>query len=113
MLIPENLMIKRKSIKTFIYNTFLSVLVFFSISFLSVLMQIGPFHYYKNEEQYRLTIGFPFKYYNQFWLKGNDFPNSGWDIRHLIYDCLLTWTITIGVLAVINKIIRTDQFLQH
>lgn len=85
------------SAKKIIGPTALSILFFFSVSFVTVLFQINPLRYYKGEESYNLEVGFPFAYYYQFWLRGNEFPNSGWDIENLFYNCFLTWLITTGI----------------
>ena len=90
-------MSKLKLAWTIFKGTLISILVFLSISFITVLTQINPLHYYKNNEAYKLDIGFPFKYYGQFWLTGNSIPNSGWTVDHLFYDCLLTWFVVTGL----------------
>lgn len=95
---------KMKFIKTILTGTLLSILVFFAISFLTILIEINPIHLYKNGEPYRLDIGFPFKYYEQFWLRGSEIPNSGWLLNNLIYDCLLTWIVITGIYILILKI---------
>ena len=83
----------RSFILNILKGTVLSILVFFSLSFITVLFVISPLHLYEEEGPYRLEIGVPFKYYEQFWLRGNDFPNSGWMPDQLIYDCIITWVI--------------------
>lgn len=88
---------KLKLVRVILTGTLLSILVFLSISFITVLTEINPLHYYGNHEQYKLDIGFPFTYYGQFWLSGNTIPNSGWTINYLFYDCFLTWTIVTGI----------------
>lgn len=35
------------------------------------------------------NIGFPFKYYYQFWLSKSDSPNCGWNVEYFIYDFLI------------------------
>ena len=84
-------MSKTRLAKTIFTGTLLSILVFFSISFITVLIQISPLH--KHYETYKLDIGFPFKYYGQFWLSGSTMPNSGWTLSNLFYDCFLTWSV--------------------
>lgn len=78
-------------------GTLLSILVFFSISFISFLTQISPLHYYKNGEAYGIKVGFPFTYYEEFLMKGNTYPNAGWAIDHLLIDCLLTWLVVVCI----------------
>jgi hypothetical protein len=36
------------------------------------------------------NIGFPYKYYFQFWLNGSDSPNCGWNFNNFLVDLLLT-----------------------
>ena len=83
--------------KQFFVGTILSVLIFFSISFITILGQISPLHYYKKSEAYELKLGFPFTYYNQFWVSGNNYPNSGWKGDYLLYDGFLTWFLVTGI----------------
>ena len=40
-----------------------------------------------------VNIGFPFKYYYQFWLSGSNSPNCGWVITYFIYDVVIVWGI--------------------
>jgi len=77
--------------------TVLSALVFLSISFITVLADINPLHIYGKNKPYYLGIGFPFEYYNQFWLSGSTIPNSGWNLDHLLLDFLLTWVTVAGL----------------
>lgn len=86
---------KNISYISFFKATILAILTFFSVSFITILFQINPIHYYRNGESYRLAIGFPFVYYEQFWLRGNDFPNSSWNAIALFVDIILTWSITV------------------
>lgn len=84
-----------------IKGTLLSILIFFSISFLTVISQINtPLN--RMEENYELKIGFPFEYYHEFIV---DCPirNSAWNGTNLLLDCGLTWIITIALIIMINK----------
>jgi hypothetical protein len=81
----------------------LSILIFFSISFITVLFQIGPFHRYGLQETYQLNIGFPFTYYEQFWVNKSYSPNSGWHLDKLFIDCLITWISVVGLYLVYKK----------
>ena len=62
-----------------------SSLLFFSISFISVLWSINT--PWNRPEDDRLHIGFPWVYYEQFMV---DFPipNSNWAIEYLVLDVL-------------------------
>jgi len=92
-----------KSIKKIITASLLSILVFLSISFITVLLRMAPFHYYKNGEGIKFTIGFPFKYYTVFFANGNSTPNWGWATSYLVYDCLLTWAVVMVVYLTMMK----------
>lgn len=82
----------------------MSILIFFSISFTTILLQINPLHYYEENEMYKLDIGFPFTYYYQFLLSGSNSPNCGWILDKLIIDCLLTWIVVVGFYLLITHI---------
>ncbi|RSK38411.1 hypothetical protein [Hymenobacter perfusus] len=82
---------------TLLGGTLLAVVVFFAISFLTVLRHITPVHRYKPSEAYKLAIGFPWTYYYQFWVRGEDLPQFGWHVVHLGYDCLLTWLVVLAL----------------
>jgi len=97
-------MSNQKLIRNLISGTLLSILIFFSVSFVSVLAQINPIHNYKNGEPYRFDIGFPFRFYQQFWLRGNNIPNSGWFTDNLFYDCVLTWLVIVGLYILTQRI---------
>ncbi len=84
--------------KLFLKGTLLSILIFFSVSFLTVLFQINsPLH--RVNDKYDLSIGFPFRYYHEFMVDYST-PNSGWNIGNLILDCFLTWGVTILILII-------------
>ncbi|MCD8436036.1 hypothetical protein LNJ03_12110 [Tenacibaculum dicentrarchi] len=88
-------------IKTIIKGTALSSLIFFSISFLTVLFQINsPLN--RIDENYELRIGFPFEYYYEFFIDC-PIPNSGWNIKNLILNIGLTWTVTMGIILILRK----------
>ena len=88
-------------IKQLIKGTLLSILIFFSISFLTVLFQINsPLH--RIEGTYELKIGFPFEYYYEF-LVDYPIPISGWIVNNLMLDCGITWIVTLGIMMIINK----------
>jgi hypothetical protein len=102
-------MSKPKLLRTIFTATLLSILVFLSVSFITVLTQINPLHYYKKHEPYKLEIGFPFEYYHQFWVSGSTIPNSGWTINNFFYDCLITWAVVTGVYILIKQTKNNSQ----
>jgi hypothetical protein len=81
-------------------GTILSTLVFLSVSFLTVLLQINsPLHRQTNSE---FNIGFPLTYYSQF-MADDSIPNAGWNGNSLLLDILITWTITTGTYILITN----------
>ena len=90
-------------IKKIVIGTVLSMLVFFSISFWTILFHINPLHHYDKNDSFKMEIGYPFVYHEQFLLNGDRIPNSGWKLDNLILDSLLTWIIVVGLYLIINK----------
>jgi len=87
--------------KSILYGTILSILVFFSTSFLTLLFQINsPLN--RLSEHSDLKIGFPLTYYHEFWLDG-PFPNSGWRLGNLFWDCLLTWSMVTAIFIIAKR----------
>lgn len=83
-----------------ITRTLLSILIFFSISFITVLFHINsPFHRMHNNG---LKIGFPFEYYQQF-MVDCPIPNSSWNLNNLIMDCGITWGMTMLFIMFMNN----------
>lgn len=88
-------------IKQVFIGTLLSILVFFSISFLTVLFQIhSPIN---RELSNDLKIGFPYTYYHEF-IVDCPYPNSGWMVNNLSLDCIFTWLIVTIVYVGLQKI---------
>ncbi|AUC13758.1 hypothetical protein BTO06_00725 [Tenacibaculum sp. SZ-18] len=50
-----------------------------------------------------VNIGFPFKYYHQFWLNKNDFPNNSWNLSNFFLNILLCWILTSFIYFYFNK----------
>lgn len=83
-------------------GTLLSVLIFFSISFITVLFHINsPLH--RINDFHELKIGFPFIYYHEFMVEF-PIPNSGWYLTNLILDCFLTWLIVTAIYLKTKKL---------
>lgn len=56
----------------------------------SLLSSIG------NPNQKPVTnVGFPFKYYYQFWLNKSDSPNCGWVFKYFIFDFIICWIVVL------------------
>lgn len=49
------------------------------------------------------NLGFPYKYYYQFWLRGSDSPNCGWILKSFIIDCFIIWILTVTIYLILNK----------
>lgn len=81
-------------IRSGIIGTILSILVFFSTSFLTVLMHVNsPFH---RQDGFEVKIGFPYTYYQEF-MVDCPIPNSAWDLKSLTLDILITWLVVTGI----------------
>ncbi len=88
-------------IKKIILILLFSTLVFFSVSFLTVINHlISPIN--KTIGYKSLEIGFPLKYYEEFMIDCPN-PNFGWNLNNLILDIILTVIITSGILYIMNK----------
>mgnify|MGYP007108082580 CR=1 FL=1 len=86
--------------KRILYEIILSILIFFSISFITILFQLNsPLN---RQIDSTLNIGFPFVYYNQF-LIDPPIPNSGWNVKNLVLDFILVWLIVVGAYTIIFK----------
>ena len=91
----------RETYRKLIVGTILSVLVFFSISFVTVLTQINsPLH--RINDYYELEIGFPFEYYHES-MVDCPIPNSGWNINNLIIDSVITWILVTGLNLIMKR----------
>lgn len=74
-------------IKKGIYITSIAILLFFAVSFLTVLTDFGtPFW----EPSATIDVGFPFTYYEEFFL---GFKHHGWRLEYLLLDAFLTWVL--------------------
>ena len=49
------------------------------------------------------NLGFPFKYYYQFWLSGSDSPNCGWRFNDFILDCFIVWILTVTIYLIVKR----------
>ncbi|OFY83681.1 MAG: hypothetical protein A3F72_12770 [Bacteroidetes bacterium RIFCSPLOWO2_12_FULL_35_15] len=49
------------------------------------------------------NLGYPFKYYYQFWLRGSDSPNCGWNFDNFVYDCLIIWILTTVIYLIVKR----------
>jgi hypothetical protein len=74
-------------IKKLIYISSIAIIIFFAISFLTVLVDFGnPFW----ESSTKIDVGFPFTYYEDFFL---DFKHHEWNLTYLIIDAFIIWIL--------------------
>lgn len=74
-------------IKKGIYITSIAILLFFAISFMTVLADFGtPFW----ESSAVIDVGFPFTYYEEFFV---DTKHQGWNPPHILLDAFITWVL--------------------
>jgi len=78
-------------VKTFIQGTLLSILVFCTASFATVLFHLRPAAAGQAD---LLLIGFPFPYLTQVRSAGSG--GISWAADYLVYDSLLAWVIMVG-----------------
>ena len=104
----KKIAILKESIKIIL----ISVLVFFSTSFLTVLNHlISPIN--KTVGYKSLEIGFPFKYYEEFMIDCPN-PNYGWNLNNSIFDIILTLVIVSGIKYLMNKKKRfTTKYIKN
>lgn len=80
-------------IRKLVIATFYAAIVFCVISYASVmnslLSSVGNL-----SQKPVANLGFPYNYYHQFWLRGSDSPNCGWNINNFMLDCVITWVLT-------------------
>lgn len=89
-------------IKKLINYTLLSILIFFSISFLTIFNDIySPLN--TTPVYPTLSLGFPFTYYEQFQVNNSPFLNAGWNLKNLLADCFLTWSSVVLTAFLIKK----------
>lgn len=50
-----------------------------------------------------VNIGFPLKYYYQFWTRGSDSPNHGFVLRYLLIDFAVIWLVALGIYSVVQR----------
>ncbi len=89
--------LKKIRFKKLTVGTLLSILVFFSISFVQFLIQIPPIKEYRAD----LKIGFPFNYFYELYLK--DGLNHAWNPANLLLDCFIVWLIVNGIILIIRR----------
>jgi hypothetical protein len=78
---------------------FYSPIVFCVVSFVTVMTSLldSTINYCQKPA---VNIGFPLKYYYQFWVRGADGPNCGWRIKYFFIDCVITLLATFIVYVI-------------
>lgn len=89
--------LKKTRFKKLASGTLLSILVFFSISFVQFLIQIPPI----KEHRTGLKIGFPFSYFYELYLKDGFY--HAWNPVNLLLDCFIVWLIVNGIILIIKR----------
>lgn len=75
-----------------VVGTLLSILVFFSISFLTYLADIDTFNPAASNEL-NVDIGFPFTYYAESFRGQSQIPVTWANSALLLADCAITWIV--------------------
>ncbi len=90
--------------KSFFKVVLLSLLVFCTVSFLTVLNTIhSPLT--KHSQLNEFKIGFPFTFYKEF-IVDCPYTNFGWNLKNLMFDYLLIFTVLLLLYFAKNKIIK-------
>lgn len=76
-----------------IIGTVLSILVFFSISFLDLLYDLDTFSPYAQRNAFRFDFGLPFTYYSEQFIYLNELPSAKFNALNLLMDCTITWLL--------------------
>jgi len=88
--------------KKLLTATFYAAIAFSVTSYISVMISLLP-SVGELRTKPVTNIGFPFKYYYQFWLNGSDSPNWGWDVGNFILDGFVIWGATVFVYWMIKR----------
>ena len=85
-------------VKKILISTIYSILIFFSISFLTLIFDLFLF---TKDYCGKFQLGFPFEYYYQFPVDGN--LNHGSSVENLFIHCFITWTVVTGIYLFIKR----------
>ncbi|PHR36735.1 MAG: hypothetical protein COA38_01555 [Fluviicola sp.] len=76
-----------------VIGTVLSILVFFSISFLDLLYDLDTFSPYAQRNAFQFDFGVPFTYYGEQFIYTNTLPVTRFNFLNLLMDCVITWLL--------------------
>ena len=79
----------------------LKFVLYYSILF--AVITLSSFLYYNYTTEGGYSIGFPFKFYSEFQLRGNDFMNFGWYLDNFLYDVLIILFVFILVTFLVRR----------
>lgn len=82
-------------VRTWIIVTGYSVILFCIVSYFSVMSSLLSSAGNPGQKP-TANIGYPFAYYYQFWLRGNNSPNCGWRGISFIAYAILTWVFSVA-----------------
>jgi hypothetical protein len=84
------LCLKNKIMLFLLKTTFISGVIFCITSHLSVMYALSP-TIGNLAEKPVTNIGFPYKYYYQFWTSHAESPNCDWSLSNFLLDFCLIW----------------------
>ncbi|HYD90424.1 MAG TPA: hypothetical protein VEA37_02930 [Flavobacterium sp.] len=93
--------------KRLIRPTLYSIIAFCVVSYISVMVSLLSS---VGDPQVKpvTNIGFPFSYYYQFWLNGNDSSNCGWNGTAFLLDCAIIWICTLSIYFMYRHLKKTQ-----
>ena len=88
----------RKLLTATFYSAIAFCLVSYASVMVSLLSSVGNL-----SQKPVANLGFPYRYYYQFWLRGADSPNCGWNFKNFILDCFITWMLTTAIYLIVKR----------
>lgn len=92
-----NVIIKKMAVATLYSAIVFCVLSYFSVM-ASLFRSVG-----KLSLKPVTNIGFPYKYYYQFWVRDSPSPNCGWRLQNVVIDAVLTWLFCTAIYLMITR----------
>lgn len=75
-------------------STCIAIAVFCTASYVSVMVSLLS---RTGRAKPVSNIGFPFRYYEQVWLRNSDSPNWGWSFYNFVLDWMIIWIVSTGI----------------